>query len=220
MTLAARLGRVSAALPARERALLFLRARDAGQEPDPELLRVNDEVERRALNGYLALVFVADSQLGAVLNVLQFHVERLKTDLHAFTTVQEAARVLTEELGEQVAKEKVRAWRKQESVTVPEFLYGLAGELKREVLEHALLRWRELRALEVVWEEIGTEFGGEDVVDPRLREQATETATLLRECIKELGGRRLPEPGDDFLQRTREVVEQAFTLLHLVEESK
>jgi len=70
----------------------------------------------------------------------------------------------------------------------------------------------------VVWQEVGTEFDGEDPVDPTLRAKAAETRESLQALALRLGRKaRLPEPDEAALDRCREMAEQALTSLQVLD---
>jgi hypothetical protein len=80
MSLASRLDRLTPALTGRQRAVLVLRAHAAGHEPDPELRQIADERERRNFERCMALIYVVNVELGAMLQGLLFHAQRLGAD--------------------------------------------------------------------------------------------------------------------------------------------
>ena len=100
---------------------------------------------------------------------------------------------------------------------MPGFLRGLAEEMRQEVRREVVLRWQELRALEIVWAEVRGEFDGEDAVHPELRREAQEAAQKLRELGRQLGLRRLEEPAEALVDQVRDCLDHAFKLLNLVE---
>ena len=111
--------------------------------------------------------------------------------------------------------------RQEETVTVPEFLRGLVGELRTDLRRELSLRWRELRALETVWAEIAEEFDGEPVTDASARKLAAEAKTKLQEVARALAPvgytPRLPAPSADFVDQVREVVKQAYERMGWIE---
>ena len=83
------------------------------------------------------------------------------------------------------------------------------GESAGEII----LRWRELRATELVLEEIAEEFGGEDPAKRPFRVTLEQTKAKLQavhagysEFIRPFD---LPEPEEDDLEKVREVVQRA-----------
>jgi hypothetical protein len=130
MSLAARLGRLTPALTGKERALLALRARNAGQTPDPELRPGMTPEASREYNRYAALIHVANAELGMLCTVLAYQVECLEAQAERVLLLEEAAALLVKDLGETLEESRVRNWRSRKQVTVPVFLRGLAAELR------------------------------------------------------------------------------------------
>ena len=90
-------------------------------------------------------------------------------------------------------------------------LEGLDKGLAGTICAGIVACWIELKAAEVVIEEISSEFGGVDPLKPRIREELVETLGALprlRDYLSELhveidGG--LPEPTDEDIELTREL---------------
>ena len=66
MNLAARLGRLTPALTPKERFLMVLRARQAGEEPEPGLNRLDTLAERKEYDSCVALTITANNELGTL----------------------------------------------------------------------------------------------------------------------------------------------------------
>ena len=97
---------------------------------------------------------------------------------------------------------------------VNEFLRSLAREQRRDLVEVLALRWQELRAVELAWAELATEFGGEDPVGPELREIAVDLSADLRALATELGAtNRLTEPEEETTEQLRTAVDDAYARL-------
>ena len=218
MTFVSRLGKLTSALTGKERAVLVLRARNAGQEPDPELLQIADQAQRHQYDRYVALAYVANAELGALCFVIGQQAEYATSVSRPFEVLQEASGILADELQETVDPRKIKGWRHQKEVTVPEFLAGLAEELRLDTLAEVRLRWQELRALDMVWDAIRDEFDGEDPVQPTLRESARATAETLQALAQRCGLKKLPEPTQAFLDRTWGVVDRSYDALKLVKD--
>jgi len=213
--LTARLDKLAPALTAKERAILMLRRHTAGLEPDPELLRSMPKEQAREYDRYAGLAYVANAHLGSLLRVIHMQVDSLEFHRDQLANLDEAAGRLESELPDEVQANPVRGWRKREKVSVPEFLRGLALEMRTNLQEALVLRWQELRALEIVWNEIAAEFDGEDTLHPELRREANDTGAK----IKALAGKKaksLPGPEDPMVTDTRELVDQAFEALGLI----
>ena len=180
MSYLSRIASLTSLLSAQERAVLLLRATNTGTEPDPDVLGSMPPEQRKELHHYLALAYVANGALSISINVIAAQTEDLTCDRDQVRMLEDAAGLLERDLSLQKV-EKVRGWRKKTEVTVPEFLRGLAGDLRDSIRERVAGRWQELRAVELEWEEIKAEFGGEDIVHPDLRARAATTAATLRD---------------------------------------
>ena len=80
MTMQSRLQRATQSLTPLQRAVLVVQATREGREPDPELRRIDDEVQRRAFNRYMALLWVANYHLGAIASITAYRVEVAEQD--------------------------------------------------------------------------------------------------------------------------------------------
>ncbi len=218
MTLANRLGKATSALSGKERAILTLRARREGNDPDPDWLQFRHPTQRRQYDRYVALAYVASSELGMLCHVIKNQVDYAAGRVPAFEIIEEAAGILASDLGESINVRKARTWRREKAVSVPEFLAGLALEVREYAVAEVITRWKELRALEIVWEVLRTEFDGVDPVVPEVRATATAASTTLRELAHRYRIKRLPEPERDYIDRTWELVDQVFDQLKLVKE--
>jgi hypothetical protein len=219
--LSGRLTRLTPALTAKERAILALRAHNSGIELDPDVRGKMPRDQVREYNRYAALAYIACSELGALCLVIASHVDCLDNQCRQFEMLEEAGGIIAADLGEEVDKRRVRGWRKKASVTVPQFLAAVAEDLRREVHEGLVLRWQEIRAVEVVWDEVALEFDGEDPVAPELRAKAAEVKTALLDLNRRISGARartLPEADKAAITRMRELVDEAFKALGLLEE--
>jgi hypothetical protein len=217
MSTSSRLTRLLPSLTPQQRAVLVLRARNANTEPAPELLRDSQAADRRAFNRYMALVYVANADLGALCYVIALQVEGSEFGRNQVSLLNAAAALAEQAEGLTRPAPASRHWRRKKTVGTGEFLRGVAAELRYEALQEVSLRWRELRALEIVWAEVAAEFDGEDPVHPELRQKAAETEVKLRELARELHLRHLPEPEEALVAMTRELLDHAFAYLNLVE---
>jgi hypothetical protein len=196
-----RLRRLTPELTAKERAVLVLRAVNAGEEPDPEILATMPREQNREFDRYAGLSYVANGELGALCRAIQSQVEGLDAQRLQIEELERAAALLEEEFGLE-KQGRLRGWRRKESVTVPEFLRGLALELRDEI----------------VWNEIAQEFDGEDPVHAELRQRAADTGELARSLAFQVGRRRrsLPRPSDEITAEVRDLVDRSFEALGLV----
>lgn len=215
-TLAARLSRLTPALTAKERAALVLRAQAAGEQVDPEVRRIADPDQRRAFDRLMGLGYVINRELGAVCQIIESHVDALDSVLYPLRLLNQAAGLLEEAEGAAKPANDDRNWRRKGDTTVPEFLRGVAEELRVETLRDLASIWRQVRALELVWDELASEFGGVDPVHPSLRAKTAALATRLRAIASELGGkRRLGEPDEVMLDQLRATAKEGFDHLGL-----
>ena len=212
-TLRSRLGKLTPALSARQRFLLMLRARNTGA-PDPDVKRTMPHEQYEEFRVYARLWLVANGPLAAVLGVVEVNVHYLEQALGRLSELDQAAALLVRDLGEELPKE-VRAWRSRKHVTVPQFLQGLAGDLRAELREDLSGCWAFLRGVERLWAELAAEFDGEEVVDAKPR----ATAAALRERVLRLadalprGRTLLREPSAEQLQQLRDELRQWYTYL-------
>jgi hypothetical protein len=219
MSIASRLDRITPDLSARERAVLVLRAVAAGQEPDPELKRFNDRGEQRAFNRYMGLFFVVNSELGTLLQSILSHVQRLEEHV-TLEILRDAARLAEQETGERADPKVVKRWRKSKEVNIPELLLGLAEEVRALLLGDVLARWQELRALELAWQGLSSEFEGESLLLPEVGQWTAEARLKLLAQVERLSGpRRLPEPEPDLVEAVQDRVERAMGFLGLYDPS-
>ena len=216
-SLRSRLGKLAPGLTAKERFILLLRAHNNGEPEDPELKRTMPRGQIKAFNRYAHLAYVANVTVGPVLFAISVHAEGLEYIQHRIATIEAAASQLEEKYpGDFQAHEGM--------VTVPEFLRGLSKELRKEMWDDLSLRWRELRAVETVWEEIASEFDGEPVVNRKMRNLADETRERLQQVagVFSAGGqkRRLPAPSSDFVDQLRDAVKEAYVRMGWIEDEE
>ena len=210
MSVQTRLQRVTQSLTPLQRAVLVLQATREGREPDPELKRIDDQVQRRAFNRYMALLWVANHHLGALSAITAFRVEVAEQAAFYFELFNEAADLIDEHDGLAPTK-PARNWRRKALITAPELLRGLALERKDEVVAQVELLWKETLGVEAVWAELAEDFAGEDLIMPDLRQRQEETQERLRVLAKRVGLRRLPsEPGDELTRSFHEAATESF----------
>ena len=217
MTMQSRLQRATHALSPLQRAVFVLQVLHDGREPDPELRRIDDPVQRRAFNRYMALLWVANHHLGSIAAITSHRVELAENAAHYWQLFNEVAGLMEEEHGLKPSK-PFRNWRARPVVTVPGFLRSLALEARDDAVRTIEHLWKEALALESVWAELALEFDGEDIVLPENRERQDETRERLRVAAKTVGLRRLPaEPEDDMIQACHEAVSESFRHLGYAE---
>ena len=171
--------------------------------------RVSDPQQSKAFNRYVALHHVINRELGALCYTGSGFSEFFDYMANQIRLLEQGAGMLEEAEGIERAR-RPRDWRKH-NMPVPEFLRSLALDLRKDLTEAVLQRWRELAALEAVWAELAEEFGGIDPVAPELRTMASETTGLLRSLAQEFGiKRRLDGPDDETLAEVRRRVDEGF----------
>ena len=217
MSIATRLSRLAPSLTARERVVLVIRARNAGQEPDPEVLRIPED-QRREYDRFVALCIAANVELGAIIHAIWLQALGLERGMYPGRINLEAAALVEADagIGPQPAS---RYWRRQAQVDSASFFRGVAAEQRHWLLDDALDRWRELKAVESVWHEVAAQFDGEDPLGPEVREKAHETDALLKKLVAELAGkeRKAPQPTEALIELVRAELDRALGYLKLRE---
>jgi hypothetical protein len=212
MTLQTRLQKVTQNLSPLQRISLMLQAQKEGRDSDPELGHVTDPQQSKAFNRYVALLYVINRELGAVCHLVSGWAEFLDHSANQVRLLEQGAGILEEDHRIERVK-RPRDWRKH-NMEIPEFMRSLAQDLRADLIAALAERWSELAALEVVWEELAAEFGGEDPVGPELRELATETKDRLLSVSREFGAqRRLAGASEASLAEVRRTVDEAFAKL-------
>jgi len=218
-----RISKLLPGLSVKERAVLALKAQNAGEETT-DLTRSMPPEQRHQFNRYMAPTFVAGCHFDVLVNVITSQIDNLSFNLERIDLLDRAATMLEEDHPEDIASQPVRAWRQMSKskglVTVPIFLRAVAEELRQDAFKELSVRWRELRAVEIVAEEIAQSFDGEDPLHPDIRARLVTGAAVAKETNASLfpRPRRLPEPEEDFLDRTRALIDHGFAALGLVEE--
>jgi hypothetical protein len=214
MSITARLQKVTQGLSPLQRISLVLQALRDGRDADPELARIDDPQQKRVFNRYIALLFCCNAILGPRIHALGILCQDLEGAAERVRLLEQAAGVLEEE-NDLKRPRHARDWRNVRGrMGVNEFLRSLAAELRDDLLDVLALRWQELLAVELVWDELGEEFGGEDPVSPELRAKAAAASALLQALVKQMGGlRRLVEPDEATVAEARTAVDEAYRQL-------
>ena len=93
-------------------------------------------------------------------------------------------------------------------------VHSLAEEQRAELIEIVALRWTELRAVELAWQELSEEFGGEDPAAPEQRQIANELSSSLQTLARDMGGAEgLEEPNDRALAEVQTAMDDALARL-------
>src|SRR5450631_3484830 len=109
MATSSRLTRLLPALSVHERAVLYLKAQNAGEDTT-ELTRSMPPDQRHQFNRYLGLSFVAVCQFGSLVHVIVSQIEDLRFDIERFDLLGRAATMLEEDYPEDIANAPVRPW--------------------------------------------------------------------------------------------------------------
>lgn len=206
----ARLGKLAPSLSAKERFLLVLQAHNAGEPEDPEVRRTMPPGQRKEFNRYAHLVYAANAQLWPMLVALSALLDNMEYAYERFGLLEKGAAQLEEAHAAQLAKDAAEG-----GYTVPMFLRELQGELETSIRHELSLRWRELRALEIVWAEVDAECDGEPATEQQVRDRAGKTKARLKALAEQLASKgpkpRLPEPAPEFVDQVRAVLHSAYT---------
>ena len=213
MTVQSRLQKITQSLSPLQRITLMLEAHRDGREADPELHRISDPHQAKAFRRYIALLYISNAALGPRCDAVAIVAGDLDVAANQVRLLEQAAGVLEEEHGLKLPR-RVRDWHRSGEMEVNEFLRSLARDLRNDLVEVLALRWQELRAVELVWDELAEEFGGADPVDPQFREKVAEASGRMQALAKEMNAtRRLLEPDEDVLAEARKAVDDAFARL-------
>jgi hypothetical protein len=212
-----RLEKLSRGLTARERIRLYLQARNSGAEsPGFSKQDFDDNAQRLLYDCYMSVLYIANSELGNLLDLIQRHVEWVASESEAFELLHAAAEKLAEDEGVPLDWRLVRRLPGGKPVSVSVYVADLSEQVRRITAERVVIRWKEFRAVEKVWQEMAEDFDGEDPVDPHLRRTAEETRMLLTRLAEGCAIKKLPEPERDVLDRTWELVDRTYKTLKLV----
>ena len=218
-TWSSRRDRLAPTLTGKERAVLMIRARNTGSEPDPEWSRVPQD-QRLEFNRYVTLDYVASHQLNGFIHAVANFARHLEDDFERLDFLDWAAAELENQLDEKLDPRTLRNWRKQTNFSVPFFMRGLSEEVRVSLLKDAEVWWQYLRAVETVEAEIAAEFDGEDPLVPELQEKLASTRQALNSLFERLDTRKKkvrPEPTQEMIDQTRREVDHAFEKLGLVD---
>jgi hypothetical protein len=208
-------------LTGKERAVLIVRAKNQGVEPDPDLFGSITAEQRPQYNRYVALDYVANHQFGMIINNAHWLMLHLQGDFERLSILDQAAAMLEEQFPDEIQNHRVRQWRKASDIKVTGFLRRVWFELRDSLLSEAESIWQELRAEEIVQAEIAAEFDGEDPVVAETWETFRETKECLDNLLSELAGpkkRKRPEPDEAMLDRYRDIIDGTFEKLGLIKD--
>jgi hypothetical protein len=194
-----RLRRLSPALSAKERAVLVLRAWKEDVEPDPQMRWQMPAEQTREYNHYISLMSGANGSLAHYILVLQQMVEKVDLRYGWLLTVGLWA-LQIERRTPPDPEEQRRA-------------EDLANALITNLRDGIEPLWQELRAVEIVLDEVAEEFDEEDPAHPMVRRTLNECKEKLTELHGQVsrytGPFELPEPEVQGLGRVRNLVRRA-----------
>jgi hypothetical protein len=217
MSLAARLGRMSPVLTARERAALTIRSELNDQEPDPALRRNMPGDQLTEFNRLIALYYIANSELATIAYCLKLQADLLEADLEIVVQLKDAADSLAEQLSEPPPEGTLGALRKRSELPVPLYLLGQSLILADRLARTARYRYQELLAIETVWQEIRDQLDGEEIVRSDRLELAAETKQQLLTLIGDSKRGKALQPTMEQLEQYRGRVAEVLHAFHLLE---
>ena len=229
-TLDTRLGKLMPALTAKERAMLVLRSLKGGTPEDPKWRRAMPTSQVAEFNRYIGLMNACNVQVGALIMLVNQSVEKLELRFAWFTSLvlwgshaedlEDYIDRYTKPDGERAQVELLRMkseepWRSFHVRSEGEEpLWSRLAEALQERMKAELpCHWQQLRAVEMVLDEVTEEFGVEDVLRPVQRQEiaaAKEKALAVQGTLQKwTGAFELPEPDPEALEETRRLIKRA-----------
>jgi len=226
----ARLDRLMPTLKAKERALLVLGSLKDGTPEDPKWRQTMPTSQYAEFNRYIGLMNACNVQIGSLIVLIGQLVDKLELRLAWFTSLalwgshaedlEDYIDRYTKPDGERAQVELLRMkseepWRSFHVRSEGEEpLWARLAEALQERMKAELpCHWQQLRAVEMVLDEVAEEFGGEDVLKPSLRQEiaaAKEKALAVHVTLQEwTGAFELPEPDPEALEETRRLIKRA-----------
>jgi hypothetical protein len=120
---------------------------------------------------FVALHYTGNVALGTRCDALVLVAHDLQAMAAQVRLLTQAAGVLEEEHG-LTPPRRQRNWRHAGRIEVNEFLRSLARDVRNDLVHAIAPRWQQLKAFELLWAELASEFGGAGPVDPQFRAQA------------------------------------------------
>jgi hypothetical protein len=99
---------------------------------------------------------------------------------------------------------------------MPQYLLDLSGDVLDIQWELAAPRWKQMRALEIVWAELCDEFDGEDIVQPDRRGYLKDAKSLIQRLFQAGPRRKWPEPEPELVENFRQHVLDVLGMWSLV----
>ena len=227
----ARLDRLMPTLKAKERAMLVLGSLKAGTPEGPRWRQTMPTSQYAEFNRYIGLMNACNVQIGALIMLVNQSVEKLELRFAWFTSLvlwgrhaedlEDYIDRYTKPVGKHARVELLRMKREEpwRSLHVrsqgeePPLWSRLAEALQERMKAELPCHWQQLRAVEMVLDEVAEEFGGEDVLKPTLRQEiaaAKEKALAVQVTLQEwTGAFELPEPDPAALKETRRLIKRA-----------
>jgi hypothetical protein len=171
------------------------------KDDDPQIKLTMPEFQVRTYNRLIALMNGVNHYLGPYVLLIKALVDLASTRVGWLMTVNLLA---------------IRDEEGQSTTIVVELTKALIDHLRVGIA----CQWQEIRAIEMLAEEIAEEFEGDDPMMPELRSVFEEAKAGLSDIAGALGRfgieTDLPEPGEDVMNRVRLLVQRELDDRHLV----
>lgn len=212
--LRARLGKMTPALTARQRFLAIFNAHRAGTTVDPELRASMPPEQAGEFYAYTRLLFASEVLLGNAAVTVHGHVGELDRLVERIVILEHNTAELERTHPELTRKPGERR-RKGGRVTIPEWLRELAAQLRSTLVDEIRYRWHELRCIELLWDDMATQWDGVDPAHPTVRAKVEEAREGLRRMAATVpqGVVLLTEPPEEKVASLRTYVREAYELL-------
>jgi len=207
----ARLNNVMPALSAKERASLILGSLKDGTTEDPKWRSTMPPSQTAEFNRLIGLMNGCNIYLSHLITRIAGLVDLLDLRIGWLATARLAEMQLDEVSGQLPKSRRPRQpveihWREGST-------WAQLGDDLTELISKALpLRWREIRATEIVLDEVAREFDGEDPVKLLLRNElnrSRENALKLKSFLEGDGKEvAFSEPQDEEIELTRGLLER------------
>lgn len=227
-----RLDRLYPALTAKERALLVLSTSKKGGDEDPQVRRTMPQQQIPEFNRLIDLIRGVSGGIAVYIGLLKAVVGQLSLrfgwlctlHLWALNSMTLAADVPLERRRKE--RRHAHEGAKQAPATLTDRSAGV-GEVRghrsrmdqlADILADRLrdgidYQWQELRACELVLEEVSAEFDGEDVLRPPVREMLDGIRKELQELHEQVQPHvepfELREPDEELVETIRELMRRA-----------
>ncbi len=220
MSLTTDLNKLMPALSAKERAMLVLRSMVTMTPENPRWRDGMTQDQTDAFNHYVSLMNATNMYLPLYITVVEQFVERCFAKLHRLWTLTELGTCVWK-IAELVPASKRKEaeqlaaggllgielpWRGEK---LENSWFDLADSMEAHLREDVVGLWQEIRAIEILLDEVSAEFNGEDVLRPFMRGQlqkARRRLTALHDYLNNREPLELLEPTDE----TRELVQVYF----------